>query len=302
MGIASKAKEEGNKCYKSRGFDKAVAYYRTGLAKLRSATTRRLPHGDGGGAAAEAQALEVSLHLNIAMCLIKNEAWEEVVSACGQALRREPTSAKALLYRARALAASPHRADGLCKARDDLIEAQRHAPRDKVVATELASVERRLGLASGNGSAEAAAAAATAGGSAAPRRLAGPAASALSSSPLAEEEAGEVDAALRAAFRKGTSKGSGGLIGDERADPRKHPRAQAVAAPPPPSNAQIEWERRQRELAAEAAAEQARREAQEGAEDEDEAALLKVTLGPSPPRLLWPQRRGPPLSPHHLSA
>lgn len=38
--MATKAKDEGNKCYKQRSFEKAVAYYKAGLAKLKSAQVR----------------------------------------------------------------------------------------------------------------------------------------------------------------------------------------------------------------------------------------------------------------------
>ena len=154
--MGTKAKDEGNKCYKARAFDKAVAYYRTGLAKLRSAKARKvigfdgpIAAGPGQSAMGAALSLEVSLHMNVAMCLVKQAAWEEAISSCAAALRLDPSSAKARLYRARALAASPHRdrVAGLEAARADLLLAAAASPKDKVVAQELRSVEARLGLA-----------------------------------------------------------------------------------------------------------------------------------------------------------
>ena len=49
--LATKAKDEGNKCFKARAYERAVAFYRTGLAKLRAAVGRKLPDPEGGGEA-----------------------------------------------------------------------------------------------------------------------------------------------------------------------------------------------------------------------------------------------------------
>jgi tetratricopeptide (TPR) repeat protein len=95
--LATKAKDEGNKCYKAQNFDRAVAFYRTGLSKLRAAKDRRFP--DALAKADIIAALEVSLLVNTAMCLVKALQWEEAITACGQALRLEPANAKALLFR-----------------------------------------------------------------------------------------------------------------------------------------------------------------------------------------------------------
>ena len=93
--MGTKAKEEGNKCYGSRSFDKAVAYYKTGLAKVRSARNRKVPGSAdaeaAGPAGVAAKALEGQLHMNVAMCLVKQQAWEEAIGACGSCLRLDPT-------------------------------------------------------------------------------------------------------------------------------------------------------------------------------------------------------------------
>jgi tetratricopeptide (TPR) repeat protein len=49
-------------------------------------------------------ALQVPLHLNLAMCAIKMEDWHAAVAQCTGALALEPRSAKALYRRATALA------------------------------------------------------------------------------------------------------------------------------------------------------------------------------------------------------
>ncbi len=121
LALCAQAKDEGNKCYKSDKFERAVAFYRMGLSKLRIARARNLPdadtHAQGAGE------LEVTLHQNTAMCQVKTAHWEEAISACGHALRLDPHSTKARLFRARAFAAASHRADGLSRARDDLVAA-----------------------------------------------------------------------------------------------------------------------------------------------------------------------------------
>ena len=77
------------------------------------------------------------MQVNLAMCLVKMAAWEEAITACGAALKLEPSSAKAHLFRARALAASPHRADGLKRAREDLLAAQASQPSDRTIAADI---------------------------------------------------------------------------------------------------------------------------------------------------------------------
>ena len=44
--LAKRAKDEGNVCYKSRDHERAVAYYKTGLTKLRAARSRKTPYAD----------------------------------------------------------------------------------------------------------------------------------------------------------------------------------------------------------------------------------------------------------------
>jgi len=58
--MATKAKGEGNKCYKTRSFDRAVAFYKTGIAKMRSARTRKVP-GAEATAGPDAEAAKVSV-------------------------------------------------------------------------------------------------------------------------------------------------------------------------------------------------------------------------------------------------
>jgi tetratricopeptide (TPR) repeat protein len=140
--MAKQAKDEGNKCFKGEKYGKAVAYYKTGLSKLRSARNKNFPVGDLGESA---DTLEVSLNVNTAMCLVKTEEWEDAITAAGQALRKDPANAKALLFRARGLIASLHRADGKFRARDDLLAALKVNPKDKAIATELANLEKELG-------------------------------------------------------------------------------------------------------------------------------------------------------------
>ena len=188
--------------------------------------------------------------MNVAMCLVKQHAWEEAIASCTSVLKLDPASAKARLFRARALASSPNRADGPSKAREDLAAALALSPGDKVVAQELASVEARLGLpSSAAGAPSTAPAPMVASGAAAPSATSANAAGGKSGAPLtvpppaqaperlaermaecagvAEAEAEETaaaDAALRRGFAKGArqrDKLSGkhkGLLHDARSE------------------------------------------------------------------------------------
>lgn len=142
-------KEEGNKCFKAMQYDRATAFYRTALGKIRTSRMRKnLP--DAEGQKVTINELEVSLYQNLAVCLVKTSQWEEAITACTAALRLDPSSAKARLFRARALAASPHRSDGLSKAREDLAAAHVCHPADKVILAELAAIEKRLAVGHGS--------------------------------------------------------------------------------------------------------------------------------------------------------
>uniref|UniRef100_A0A7S2WH08 Uncharacterized protein n=1 Tax=Rhizochromulina marina TaxID=1034831 RepID=A0A7S2WH08_9STRA len=137
MDLAAKAKEEGNSAFRKKDYSRAIAFYRTGLSKLRLAKSK-FP-----SAGSKSLELELSLHLNTAMCLVKTCQWEEAIGSASAALRVDASSAKARLYRARALAASSHRPDGLQRALEDLRAAASVAPADKTIQNELALVQAR---------------------------------------------------------------------------------------------------------------------------------------------------------------
>ena len=147
LSVALETKDEGNACYKKRAFDRAVAFYRIGLAKLRSARSRKLAEKEPNAARREtlskkAADVETSLHLNTAMCLVKTGQWEDAIAACAPVLRRNPANPKALLYRSRAMMSSPHRMDGAERALSDLEAAHAAHPKDKTIKTELDSLRR----------------------------------------------------------------------------------------------------------------------------------------------------------------
>ena len=78
------------------------------------------------------------------MCNVKMRHWEEAITCATAALKKDQNSAKALLYRARALVSSKHRQDGLRRAQADLVKAASIAPKDRSIKAELEVVNRRM--------------------------------------------------------------------------------------------------------------------------------------------------------------
>jgi tetratricopeptide (TPR) repeat protein len=108
--------------------------------------------------------LELACNLNVALCCIKRELWTQAVDAAGQAVRRDPQSAKAWFRRGVARAGAGQNEE----ARADLIAAAKLAPKDRAIRRELAVVKNRLAAAgppgpSAEGSAAVAAALAASG-------------------------------------------------------------------------------------------------------------------------------------------
>lgn len=250
--MGKKAKDEGNKCYKAKNYGKAVGYYRVGISKLRSGRTKKFPVGEDE--AKELDTLEVSLNVNTAMCLVKTEEWEEAITAAGQAIRKDPSNTKALLFRARALIASKHRADGKTRARKDLVTALKLDTKNKSIAAELASLDKEMGVGE------------TTSAESLPKKI--------DNTKTDDGDEKEEENVLRENFRKSANKP---LLADNRSTKPK----ETVAPPPEPTKEEYErhlaWESemlRRKQESDEASMLYAKKKAEEDMEDE---ALMNGT-------------------------
>mmetsp|Transcript_11818 Transcript_11818/g.14701 ORF Transcript_11818/g.14701 Transcript_11818/m.14701 type:complete len:760 (+) Transcript_11818:157-2436(+) len=116
-------KDEGTSLFKDGNFEPASLRYK-----------RSLQHCDkffdlSEEDKKEIEDIKLSLHLNIAMCHIKLEAWEFALKHIDEALKIDPESCKALYRRALVL----EKQKDFDKAKNDLLKAQKISPDDKAV-------------------------------------------------------------------------------------------------------------------------------------------------------------------------
>eukprot|EP00744_Colponema_vietnamica_P010353 GILI01014639.1.p1 GENE.GILI01014639.1~~GILI01014639.1.p1 ORF type:complete len:482 (+),score=182.79 GILI01014639.1:106-1551(+) len=134
MEAAGKSKDSGNDAFKKGDMAAAVREYSEGLEYLNEIGE------DFEEVKPAAETLKVTLLLNQAMCLIKQEKFGEAIDKCSKALAIEPSNMKAL-YR-RGLARSSY---GLLEeAKSDLLEAARLEPSNRDVRGELEKVKKRM--------------------------------------------------------------------------------------------------------------------------------------------------------------
>nr|UWK01889.1 FK506 binding protein [Locusta migratoria manilensis] len=117
---ASASKEEGNKAFKSGDIEGASRMYAEAKDMLEGSEEWADAH------AAAAKPLKLSVHLNLASCFLKSEAWLECVLECTAALKLDNGSVKALFRRG---VARTHLAE-YDTAKVDLIAAAKADPRN----------------------------------------------------------------------------------------------------------------------------------------------------------------------------
>lgn len=154
MATALQHKDCGNAAFKAGDNAGAAAAYAVGIGVLDAweAATKKAKadsdadsddgsvdaYAEAGGA--DAREVAVSLHLNQAMALVKQEKWEDAIAASGRALKLQPENVKAL-YR-RGLARS--RVDALDGANADLRKALKIEPANRDAKRELGRLAERL--------------------------------------------------------------------------------------------------------------------------------------------------------------
>lgn len=83
-------KEEGNRAFKDKDYEAAIAKYVRACVLL----------AQGKAQSTRVNELKVSLNLNLAACHVARKAWDKVVIYCGKALELDPNNSKAYYRRA----------------------------------------------------------------------------------------------------------------------------------------------------------------------------------------------------------
>ncbi|KAF9596045.1 hypothetical protein IFM89_006972 [Coptis chinensis] len=123
---AEERKTEGNAFFKDGKLSEAMQQYEMAISYVGNDTNFQLYREMG-------LAVKNPCHLNMAACLLKLKRYEEAVVHCGTVLAHDENNVKALFRRGKARA-ELGQTDA---AKEDFLKAQKFAPEDKVIVSEL---------------------------------------------------------------------------------------------------------------------------------------------------------------------
>jgi peptidyl-prolyl isomerase D len=124
---ANEIKQIGNDFFKQQNYSEAIAKYTKAVDYLPSTDSE------------EKTQLELSLHLNLAACYLKEKQYEEAVESCNKVLKQSPKNTKAL-YR---LGQAQYELGKLEEAKKTFQKAQELDPKDSAIVAELRKIKQK---------------------------------------------------------------------------------------------------------------------------------------------------------------
>jgi peptidylprolyl isomerase len=134
---ANSKKNTGNEFFKQSKIDQAVADYRSALGFVRD-TLQATPEEEK-----QVTELKVSLHSNLAACLLKLKSGKEAIDECNQVLQLDPSHPKALyrLFQAQVLVGAFDKAIELLNEKKSILGAQVDIPTETIRVQKLKQLE-----------------------------------------------------------------------------------------------------------------------------------------------------------------